>query len=149
MFWRQGFENSALNVMIFWSKLIRGGSRTAATSRMELPAVNYYHKVLHLGCCNSPRSAFANIIEIDTETVTQWCSVKKVFLEILQNSQENTCARVSFLSSACNFIKQEILAQVFSCEFCEISKNTFSYRKPPVTACVDNAVFIQMQLKLV
>ena len=25
------------------------------------------------------------------------CSVKKVFLEILQNSQENTCARVSFL----------------------------------------------------
>ena len=27
---------------------------------------------------------------------------------------------------ACNFIKIETLAQVFSCEFCEISKNTFS-----------------------
>ena len=26
---------------------------------------------------------------------------------------------------ACNFIKQETLAQVFSYEFCEISKNTF------------------------
>ena len=26
---------------------------------------------------------------------------------------------------ACNFIKKEILAQKFSCEFCEISKNTF------------------------
>ena len=25
------------------------------------------------------------------------CSVKKVFLEISQNLQENTCARVSFL----------------------------------------------------
>ena len=25
---------------------------------------------------------------------------------------------------ACNFIKKETLAQVFSCEFCEISKNT-------------------------
>ena len=25
----------------------------------------------------------------------------------------------------CNFIKKEALAQVFSCEFCEISKNTF------------------------
>ena len=24
----------------------------------------------------------------------------------------------------CNFIKKETLAQVFSCEFCEISKNT-------------------------
>ena len=26
---------------------------------------------------------------------------------------------------ACNFIKKETLVQVFSCEFCEISKNTF------------------------
>ena len=26
------------------------------------------------------------------------------------------------------------MAQVFSCEFCEISKNTFSYRTPPVVA---------------
>ena len=26
---------------------------------------------------------------------------------------------------ACNFIKKDILAQVFSCKFCEISKNTF------------------------
>ena len=25
------------------------------------------------------------------------CSVEKIFLEILQNSQENTCARISFL----------------------------------------------------
>ena len=32
-----------------------------------------------------------------TGTVIQRYSVKKVFLEISQNSQENTCARVSFL----------------------------------------------------
>ena len=31
------------------------------------------------------------------ETVNRRCSVKTVFLKILQNSQENTCARVSFL----------------------------------------------------
>ena len=30
------------------------------------------------------------------EAVTRRCSVKEVFLEILQNSQENTCARVAF-----------------------------------------------------
>ena len=30
----------------------------------------------------------------------------------------------------CNFIKKKIVAQVFSCEFCEISKNTFTYRTP-------------------
>ena len=31
------------------------------------------------------------------EAVAQRCSVKKVFLKIFQNSQESTCARVSFL----------------------------------------------------
>ena len=31
------------------------------------------------------------------EALAQRYSVKKVFLEILQNSQENTCASVSFL----------------------------------------------------
>ena len=72
--------------------------------------------------------------------VAQRCSVKKLFLKISQNSQENTCARVSFLiklqAQACNFIIKETLAQVFSCEFCEISQNTFSYRTPPVAASV-------------
>ena len=34
---------------------------------------------------------------IQTEAVARRCSVKMVFLEISQNSQENTCARVSFL----------------------------------------------------
>ena len=29
------------------------------------------------------------------------------------------------MPEACNFIQKETLAQVFSCEFCEISKNTF------------------------
>ena len=58
-----------------------------------------------------------------------------MFLEISQNSQENTSARVSYLQvSACNFIKKETLAQVFSCEFWEISKDIFFYRTPPVAA---------------
>ena len=39
-------------------------------------------------------------------------------------------------ASVCNFIKKEALAQVFSCEFCEISTNTFSYKIPPATASV-------------
>ena len=43
------------------------------------------------------------------EAVVQRCSVKK-FLEISQNSQENTCARVSFLIK---LIKKETLAKVF------------------------------------
>ena len=41
---------------------------------------------------------------------------------------------VGLRPEACNFIKKETLVQVFSCEFCEISRNTFSYRTPPVAA---------------
>ena len=40
---------------------------------------------------------FWNVTIICTEPVAQKCSVKKAFLEISQNLQENTCARVSFL----------------------------------------------------
>ena len=54
-----------------------------------------------------------------------------MFLEISQNSQENTYARV-------NFIKKETLTQVFSCKFCEISKSTCSYRTPPLAASAGN-----------
>ena len=36
----------------------------------------------------------------------------------------------------CNFIKKETLAQVFSCEFCEISKNTFLHKTPLIAASV-------------
>ena len=71
-----------------------------------------------------------NILDLEvttnqtTEAVVRRCFVKKVFLEILRSSQ----------AQACNFIKKESLAQMFSCEFCEISKNTFFYRTPPVAA---------------
>ena len=59
----------------------------------------------------------------------QRCSIKKVFLEISQNSQGNNCTRFSILIklqvSGLQLIKKETLEQVFSCEFYEISKNTF------------------------
>ena len=78
-----------------------------------------------------------------TVAVVRRCSVKKVFLEITQNLQKNTCARVFFFykaaglkPEACNFIKEETLAFVFSCEFCNISKNTFSCRAPLEAASV-------------
>ena len=76
----------------------------------------------------------------NVEAVVRRCSVKKVFLEISQNWQENTSARVSFLiklqAEVCNFIKKETLAEVFSCEFCEIYKNTFLHRTLLVIASV-------------
>ena len=77
---------------------------------------------------------------LGTEAATIGVPWKKVFLEILQNSQENNCARVSFLIKlqvlVCNFIKKESLAQVFSFEFCEISKNNFFTEHLRTTASV-------------
>ena len=37
-------------------------------------------------------------------------------------------------AEACNIINKETLAQVFSSEICEIFKNFFFYRTPPVAA---------------
>ena len=67
------------------------------------------------------------------EIINNKYSVRKVFLELSQYSQKNTCGRVSS-----PFIKIETLAQAFSFEFCKISKNTFFYRTPPVAASEDD-----------
>ena len=36
--------------------------------------------------------------------------------------------------TSCNLIKKKTLVQVFYSEFCELSKNTFFYKTPPVAA---------------
>ena len=46
------------------------------------------------------------------------------------------------LPQACYFIKKETLAQVFSCGFCEISKNIFSYRLRPMAASTYHCFYI-------
>ena len=52
-------------------------------------------------------------------------------------TEKHLCQSLFFNKVAgldCNFSKKETLAQVFSYEFCEISKNTFFYRTPQVAA---------------
>ena len=66
-----------------------------------------------------------------------------------QNLQENISAIVSFFNKVLiNFIQKETLAQVFSCEFCGISKNIFSYRTPPVAASV-SIFYINCSLSII
>ena len=56
------------------------------------------------------------LILLYSEAVVRCCSAKKVILQVSQNSKkENT--------------KKDILAQIFSCEFCEISHN-ISFKEP-------------------
>ena len=43
-----------------------------------------------------------------------------------------------FFNKVCNFIKKDTLAQVFSREFCKISKNPFFHRTPLVAASMLN-----------
>ena len=81
-----------------------------------------------------------------TNASTRGVLSEKVFLEALQNSQENTCTRVSALmklqASNFNFITKEALAQIFSCEICEISQNTFFTAHLRATASVYTLIYV-------
>ena len=72
-----------------------------------------------------------------------WWNYDSGIFSFRSSRLEVFCKKVA--GGACNFIKKETLTQVFSCEFCKISKNTFFYRTPPVAA---SAVFGQYVRKL-
>ena len=98
-----------------------------------------FHPEMYLGCLlKITNDCFWKTLH--PEAVAWRCFTKKVFLEILQNSQENTCARDSLLiklqAETFNFPNKKTLAQVFPCGFCKISNNIFSYKAPPVAASV-------------
>ena len=64
---------------------------------------------------------------LHTETVPQRCSVKKVFLKILQNSQKTPVSKSLFIklhARPATSLKKR-LSQVFCCEFYDIINNTF------------------------
>ena len=79
------------------------------------------------------------IIAKSFKKISWQCSVERILLYLQENettlflSFELSLALVMTVKdnrfaqafSACNFIKKETLAQMFSCKFCEISKNTF------------------------
>ena len=97
---------------------------------------------------------FSNILiksENAAETLLQWFKDKRmnrssrpeVFCKkgVLKNFAKFTgkhLCQSSFFNKVAglrrNFIKKETLAQVFSCEFCEIFRNTFFCRTPLVAA---------------
>ena len=71
------------------------------------------------------------VINICLFTLTVKLSPPEVFYkkDVLRNFAKfigkHLCQGLFFNKVSCNFIKKETLAQVFSCEFCEIPKNTF------------------------
>ena len=74
------------------------------------------------------KKLWERVNDSNLEAAIRRCSVRKMFIEISQNSQENTCS-------------EKTLTQVFFCEFCEISRNTFFHRTPLVAAPESNRYF--------
>ena len=61
---------------------------------------------------------------------------KDVLRNLAKVTGKHLCLSFFFnkVAGPSNFMKKETLAQVFSSEFCEISKNSFCYRTSPVAA---------------
>ena len=74
------------------------------------------------------------------EAVIQRCSVKMVFLKLVQNLQEITCARDSFL------IKLQAFGRCFPVNFVKVFRDTDLYRTPLVAASA-HQVIINLQIK--
>ena len=66
---------------------------------------------------------------LSEEAVAQTCSVKKLFLEISQNSQENTFARVSFLiklqAPPATLLKKRLWHRCFPVNFAKFLRTRF------------------------
>ena len=82
--------------------------------------------------CNDEWYLKKPAIALELEAVIQGCSLKKgVLRNFTKYTGKHQCQSLFFNKfaglrpEACNFIKKESLAQVFSCGFCEISKNSF------------------------
>ena len=92
---------------------------------------NYRLSIFYLKSLTSGKS----ILELNIWTPSGYFPFLISFFclnEINKNLQEKTRERPGAVTSACKCIKKETLPQAFSCEFCEISKNTFSNKTPPV-----------------
>ena len=89
-------------------------------------------------CETSKMQPFEKIVK-DRKPLTIF--TKDSILDVCQDSEYASEYLKQFLTLSwqrSNFIKKETLAQVLLCEFCEISKNSFFYTKPPAAASVTN-----------
>ena len=89
---------------------------------------------------NGPSMNDGSLKQVNTEAVAQRFCKKGILRNFAKFTGKRLCR---------NFIKKEALAQVFSCKFCEISKNTFSYRTPPVAASVNTAHVMKIVIKMI
>ena len=124
--------------MLLFAKIIKDRPRAAAASKMEcfVITVNGFqpltiitkHSVLVVAAALDP-PLIINDFQPSTifRSIHQRCPVKKGVLRNFAIFTGKHLRQSLFFNKvkACNFIKKETVAQVFSCEFCEISKSTY------------------------
>ena len=99
-----------------------------------LVAVNYFCEKLHLresGIYSESTKIYGRLsIWYKNRRVSRRCSIKKVFLEISQNSQENTCTRVSFFNKVAGLrpvtlLKERVWHRCFPVNFAKFVEHLF------------------------
>ena len=82
-------------------------------------------------CLPIPPSLLLTLLQL--EAVVRWCSVKKMFQQISQISQENTSSKDAFSMKlqiySVTLSKKRFRHRCFFCEFWEISHKTF-FKEP-------------------
>ena len=77
------------------------------------------------------------------------CFVRKgVLRDFTKFTEKHLCQSLFFDKVAGSFIKKEALAQVFFCEFCEISKNIFFTEHLRETASACSTQYSEKQVTL-
>ena len=82
------------------------------------------------------------MLDLEMSDLARRYSSEYVFFKILQISQENTCAGISFFTlffmpSGLQLYYKETPTQMFFCEIYEIFKNSLFYRTPLAGASGD------------
>ena len=103
--------------------------------QVEVPQLLWSSK---RGCCSKYLKLARQIKELQKRR--QRCSVKNVLRNFTKFTGKHLCQSLE----TCSFIKKDTLVQVFSREFCEISKNTFFHRTPQVAASGTKLMMIQI-----
>ena len=109
---------------------------TVRFSKYFWPFYNTMHERFNsTSCCSAPFgcSDISSIDRISRLEVVCKKGVLRIFAKFIG---KQLCQSLFFCQRAqsCSFIKKETLTQVFSFEFWEISKNTFSYIALPLAA---------------
>ena len=120
MYWREIGESYIFCMIVFKIKNMPSSENSVSQDKSKVDIKKVY---LHL----EGRKVFVerNIAFIHVEAVAKRCSVKKVSMEISQNSQEITCDRVSFLIKLQTLLKKRPWYKCFPVNFMHFLRTHF------------------------